>query len=61
MVLPRDGVTTDGFGSVTGFIEHLEIVTKSNYSTIANSHTLQFTTARTMSSQSAVSSLVVAW
>jgi hypothetical protein len=33
-------------------------VTTSNYSPIANSHNLQFTTARTMSSQSAVSSPV---
>jgi hypothetical protein len=31
---------------VIGFIEHLQIVTTSNYSAIANSHTLQFTTAR---------------
>jgi hypothetical protein len=38
-----------------GFIEHLYIVSTSNYSTIANSHTMQFTTARTESSQSAVS------
>jgi hypothetical protein len=40
-------------------IEHLLIVTTSNYSAIANSRTLQFTTTRTKSSQSAVSSLVV--
>jgi hypothetical protein len=33
---------------------------ESNYSAIANSHTLQFTTAYTMSSQSAVSSPDVA-
>jgi hypothetical protein len=37
-----------------GFIDHLQIVTTSNYSAISNSHTLQFTTACTMSSQSAV-------
>jgi hypothetical protein len=42
------------FGFVIGFIEHLEIVTTSNYSAIANSHALQFTTARTRSSQSAL-------
>jgi hypothetical protein len=53
-------VIIDGFGSVIGFIEHLRIVTTSNYSLIANSHTLQFTTARTKSSQSTVSLPVVA-
>jgi hypothetical protein len=42
-----------------GFIDHLQIATTSNYSAIADSHTLQFTTARTKSSQSAVSSSVV--
>jgi hypothetical protein len=50
-----------GFGLVIVFIEHLQIVTTSSYSAIANSHTLQFTPARTKSSQSAVSSPVVAW
>jgi hypothetical protein len=34
-----------GFGIVIGFIEPLQIVTASNYSAVANSHTLQFTTA----------------
>jgi hypothetical protein len=34
-----------GFGLVIGFIEHLQIVITSNYSAIANSHTLQFITA----------------
>jgi hypothetical protein len=48
-----------GFGSVIGFIEFLQNKT-SNYSTIANSHTLQFITARTKSSQFAVSSPIVA-
>jgi hypothetical protein len=43
------------FGLVTGFIEHLQIINTSNYTAIANSHTLQFTTASTTSSQSAVS------
>jgi hypothetical protein len=42
-----------GFGLVIEFTEHLQIVTISNYSTITNSHTLQFPTARTKSSQSA--------
>jgi hypothetical protein len=32
----------------TGFIEHLQIVTTSNYTAIANSYTQQFTTARTV-------------
>jgi hypothetical protein len=50
-----------GFRLVIWFTEHVQIVTKINYSAIANSHTLQFTVARTMSSQSAVSSPVVAW
>jgi hypothetical protein len=50
-----------GFRLVIGFIEHLQIVTTNNCSTIANSHTLQFTAACTKSSQSAVSSLVIAW
>jgi hypothetical protein len=44
---------------ITGFIEHLQIENTSNYSAIANSHTQQFTTARTKSSQPAVSSPVV--
>jgi hypothetical protein len=43
-------------GLVTGFIELLQIVTRRNYSAIANSYTLQFTTARTKFSQSSVSS-----
>jgi hypothetical protein len=46
-----------GLGLVIGFIEHLQIITTSNYSDIANSHTLQFTTTRTKSSQSAEFSL----
>jgi hypothetical protein len=45
---------------VIGFIEPLHNVTTSNYSTIANSDTLQFSTARTNSPQSAVSSPVIA-
>jgi hypothetical protein len=50
-----------GFGLVIGIIEHLQIVTTSNYSAIANLHNQLFTTARTKSSQSAVSSPVVSW
>jgi hypothetical protein len=34
-------------GLVIGFAEHLQVVTTRNYSAIANSHTLQFTTVRT--------------
>jgi hypothetical protein len=48
-----------GFGLVIGVTDHLQIVTTSNCSAIANSHTLQFTTARTKSSQSAVPSPAV--
>jgi hypothetical protein len=50
-----------GFGLVIRYIDHLQIVTTSNYSTITNSHTLEFATACTKPSQSAVSTLVVAW
>jgi hypothetical protein len=39
------------FGLVIGFIEHLQFVTASNYSTIAKSLTLQFNSVRTKSSQ----------
>jgi hypothetical protein len=45
---PCDGVTAEGFRLVTGFTEPLQIVTTSNYSAIANSHTQQFNTARTI-------------
>jgi hypothetical protein len=57
----KETQTIDGFRLVTGYIAHLQIVTTSNCSAIANSHTQQFTTARTKSSQSAVSSPVFAW
>jgi uncharacterized PurR-regulated membrane protein YhhQ (DUF165 family) len=45
-----------GFELVIGFIEHFQIVTTSNYSAIANSHIVQFTTAHTQSSQFVFSS-----
>jgi hypothetical protein len=59
--LSCDGVSIDGFGLVIGFIENLQIITTSNYSANANSHTLQFTAARMKSSQSALFSPVVTW
>jgi hypothetical protein len=41
MILSHNGVVTiDGVGLVNGFIEHLQIVTTSNYNDIANSHNL---------------------
>jgi hypothetical protein len=49
------------FKLVFGFIEHLQNVTMNNYNANANSHTLHFITAHTKSSQSALSSPVVAW
>jgi hypothetical protein len=50
-----------GFGLVIAFIEHLQVVTTSNYSAIDNTHNQQSTTATSKSSQSAVSSPVVVW
>jgi hypothetical protein len=47
-----------GFGLVIGFIGFLKLVIPSNCSAVA---TLQFTTARTKCSQSAVSLPIVAW
>jgi hypothetical protein len=49
------------YSSVIRFIEHLQIVTTSNYSAIVNSHKQQFTAARTKSSHSGMSSAVVVW
>jgi hypothetical protein len=49
------------FALNTVFIGYLQIIATSNYSVITNSHTLQFTTARTKFSQPAVSSPLVAW
>jgi hypothetical protein len=60
-IMSRDGVTINGFGMVNGFTGNLQIVTSGNYSAIINSHTLQFITEHNKSSQSAVSSPVVAW
>jgi hypothetical protein len=60
-ILSRDGVTIDGVLKVIRFIEHLQIVTISNYSAIVNSHTQQYTTAPTRTFQSAVFSPVVVW
>jgi hypothetical protein len=39
---------------IFGFTEHLQFVTTNNHRAIANSHTIHFTTARAVSSQSAV-------
>jgi hypothetical protein len=41
-------------GLVIGFIELLQIVTKNNYNTVANSNTLQFITPHIKPSRSAV-------
>jgi hypothetical protein len=41
-----------GFGLVTGLTDLLQIVTTSNYTAIANLHTLQITTAHANPSQS---------
>jgi hypothetical protein len=46
---------------IIGFIGHLQLVTASTNSAIANSHSLQFITARTKFLQSPVISPVVAW
>jgi hypothetical protein len=59
-ILSRETVTIERFGLVIGFIDHLQIVIPSIYSSISNAYVLQFTTARTNTSQSAVSSAVVA-
>jgi hypothetical protein len=53
-IVSRVWVKVDGV-FIGNWNYHLPIVTTSNYSTIANSHTMQFTTACTKSSQSSVS------
>jgi hypothetical protein len=45
------GVTIDGVGLVNGFTERLQIITTSNYNTLANSCPCLLTTAHTKSSQ----------
>jgi hypothetical protein len=49
------------FDLVIRFTDCLQIVTRSTYSAIANSHIQQFTTVRTKSSQSVASSPVIVW
>jgi hypothetical protein len=51
-------VRIGGFGLVVGYIEQYRIVNRSNCSSIANSHTLQFTIAHVKFYQPAVSSPV---
>jgi hypothetical protein len=45
-----------GFGLEIGFIDHLQVVTTSEYNTTANFHTSQITTAHAKSFQFAVTS-----
>jgi hypothetical protein len=61
LILSRVWWLVTGYGLLISFIGLLEIVTTVNYNAFANSHTPQFTTARTKCSQSVVSSPVVAW
>jgi hypothetical protein len=57
LILSRDrSDCRTGLDLIISFTEHLQIVTTTNYTDIFNSHTLQFTTARTKFSHSAVSS-----
>jgi hypothetical protein len=50
-----------GFELVIGYFDQLQIVNTSNYSAIASSHTLHFTTERSTFFQSVVPSPVVVW
>jgi hypothetical protein len=54
-------VTIDVVWIGNWFNEHVQVVTTSHCSAIANSYTLQFTTARIKAFQSAVSSQDVVW
>jgi hypothetical protein len=51
-MLSRDRVIIVGVGTEIGFIEHLQLVTTSNYNAIANSHTSLITIGHTRSSRS---------
>jgi hypothetical protein len=61
ITLSRYLVSIDGSVLAMGFIGLLQTVNPINYSAIANSHILQFTTARTKCSHSDASSPVVTW
>jgi hypothetical protein len=50
-----------GFGLEVGFIDHLDIVTTSNYNAITDLHTLQFAAAHAKPSQSAFTSRFPEW
>jgi hypothetical protein len=50
IILSHIKLLDTGFGLVIEFIGLLQTITTSNYSAVANSHTLLFTTARTRSS-----------
>jgi hypothetical protein len=49
--MSRYGVTVDVFGLIIGFIDVLQIITTCIYRAMANSRTLQYTTARIRFSQ----------
>jgi hypothetical protein len=61
LILSRVWVTIDRSWIGNWIYWHLHNVTTNNSNAVANSHPLQCTTARTMSSHSPVSSPVVAW
>jgi hypothetical protein len=60
-ILSRIWVIVDKVWIDSGFIEHLQNVSRRNYNSLANLHTLQLTITRTKSSRSGVSLPVVAW